>query len=732
MAVEVFANDATAVVTAGGTTAPAAGTVETWTLSGSTFAAISSSAVPATFSYAADALASAESEKFLIANVSGSTATVTRGADGTTPVAHASGFTVQQVLTRASLEALQGQPGSGPELPLAMAPVAWALWNDDTGPGTINATYAPGTIFFNTGNVSTSGGSPASSWTHAVPAGVKAGDLMLLVVSLNASTSRSPTVSAASGHAWTQVGTTLVQGPTAGWTATTAFYKRVATSGDAGDTLTLGMATGTAYNGSLLGAWTGAADVDAFATALSAGNVSGMALPAVTTVTAGGNVAYLVGGVVNGSGTPQVTGAFYGDVANSGQAFLPEQAANGNLALVADSGAVYPAGTAAGSGVSIAGSTNTQYCAMTVALRPAAAPVPATLTATANGVLAADGGSPAMGDRVVVVDPYASGNGNPPFKDGIYTVTSTGSVSTPWVLTRAADMQSNAALGQYWAVQITGGAVFGGGRAQVLALSAVADPPPFAAGWSFPGFALSAASAGATAPWTTASGASSTANATQASASGQNAVASGDSAAAIGNHSWAAGSYSTAWGASSTALARYAWTGESAIGGVALGPDSLAYAPDQVTLSGGLVSGGTHGQGTAQSSRVQFAGQTTSATPAAITPEDGAFAITGFTGSAYWSRTMVVRGRVVARRTDTPGTDSAWSFQGVLRGNGTSAYTWVGGSAPSMTLIAQDAGASAWAAAWTISGNGLVLTVTGATGETIAWTSTLELDEVAG
>jgi hypothetical protein len=49
----------------------------------------------------------AESEKILVTNISGSTATVTRGADGTTPVAHSSGFTVQAVLTRASLLALQ-------------------------------------------------------------------------------------------------------------------------------------------------------------------------------------------------------------------------------------------------------------------------------------------------------------------------------------------------------------------------------------------------------------------------------------------------------------------------------------------------------------------------------------------------------------------------------------------------------------------------------------------------
>lgn len=110
MAVEVWANDASATVSSGGTTAPSAGTTETWTLAGSTFPALSSSASPATQAYAADP--AAESEKVLITNVSGSTATVTRGADGTTPVAHASGFTIVQVLARASYQALQGPVGA--------------------------------------------------------------------------------------------------------------------------------------------------------------------------------------------------------------------------------------------------------------------------------------------------------------------------------------------------------------------------------------------------------------------------------------------------------------------------------------------------------------------------------------------------------------------------------------------------------------------------------------------
>lgn len=105
MAVEIWANDASATVTSGGTDAPSAGTSESWTLSGSTLPAVSSSASPPTQCYVCDP--AAESEKILVTNVSGTSATVTRGADGTTPVAHSAGFTIVQVLAHASYVGLQ-------------------------------------------------------------------------------------------------------------------------------------------------------------------------------------------------------------------------------------------------------------------------------------------------------------------------------------------------------------------------------------------------------------------------------------------------------------------------------------------------------------------------------------------------------------------------------------------------------------------------------------------------
>jgi hypothetical protein len=100
---ELFANQAQTTVSSGGTTAPSAGTSESWTVTSSSgFPAASSAASPPTFFRVTDAAAS--SEKMIVTNVSGTTWTVTRGAEGTSPVTHSSSFIVQHVLTGAALE----------------------------------------------------------------------------------------------------------------------------------------------------------------------------------------------------------------------------------------------------------------------------------------------------------------------------------------------------------------------------------------------------------------------------------------------------------------------------------------------------------------------------------------------------------------------------------------------------------------------------------------------------
>ena len=66
--------------------------------------------------------------------------------------------------------------------------------------------------------------------------------------------------------------------------------------------------------------------------------------------------------------------------------------------------------------------------------------VGATLTANANGVFSVDGASPAVGQRVLVKNQSTTA------ENGAYSVTSAGSVSTPYVLTRVGDYDQSAEM----------------------------------------------------------------------------------------------------------------------------------------------------------------------------------------------------------------------------------------------------------------------------------------------
>lgn len=95
---DLFANVATTTVSSGGTTAPAALTTQSWTVASSTlFPAANNAAVPPTQFRITDP--AAPSEVILVTHVSGTTWSVTRGWEGTTPVAHTAGFTVNAVVT---------------------------------------------------------------------------------------------------------------------------------------------------------------------------------------------------------------------------------------------------------------------------------------------------------------------------------------------------------------------------------------------------------------------------------------------------------------------------------------------------------------------------------------------------------------------------------------------------------------------------------------------------------
>ena len=111
---ELFANPGSAnpVVTSGGTTTPASGTSESWTITGlsGVFPAVSSSASPPTFCRCVDP--NKPTEILWITNISGTTATVTRGAESTATVNHGSNFQLELLLTGGGLGNLsQGWPG---------------------------------------------------------------------------------------------------------------------------------------------------------------------------------------------------------------------------------------------------------------------------------------------------------------------------------------------------------------------------------------------------------------------------------------------------------------------------------------------------------------------------------------------------------------------------------------------------------------------------------------------
>lgn len=97
-ATEVYANVPSTQVTSGGTTAPASGTVELWTVSSSS-SFFPVSVKGASQFHVCDPAAGMQSEQIAVIQITGTTWTVVRGAENTTPIAHASGFTVQQVVT---------------------------------------------------------------------------------------------------------------------------------------------------------------------------------------------------------------------------------------------------------------------------------------------------------------------------------------------------------------------------------------------------------------------------------------------------------------------------------------------------------------------------------------------------------------------------------------------------------------------------------------------------------
>jgi len=118
MAIDVLVNNAATTVSSGGTDAPAAGTSESWTVASSAeFPAITTGVTQ--FRIQDPAL---PAEIMIVTAISGTTWTVTRGAEGTAPVAHAGNFTVDAVATAGGVRgytapSIGWQPGATYQTP---------------------------------------------------------------------------------------------------------------------------------------------------------------------------------------------------------------------------------------------------------------------------------------------------------------------------------------------------------------------------------------------------------------------------------------------------------------------------------------------------------------------------------------------------------------------------------------------------------------------------------------
>lgn len=197
------------------------------------------------------------------------------------------------------------------------------------------------------------------------------------------------------------------------------------------------------------------------------------------------------------------------------------------------------------------------------------------------------------------------------------------------------------------------------------------------------------------------------------SASGQNAVSMGESTAASGTHSQAFGSNTTANANYSQASGLYS-SAKTVIG---------AWARASYRFSS---------TGDAQSRQFQLSSDTTNATPEAVSTNNSAAAtsnqITLDNNSSY-----VIKGTVVARENATGDTKS-WEFTAhIKRGANAAATAMV--AAATVTGIAADAGAAAWALAVTANTTlgCLSISVTGEAAKTIKWTSHVySCNEVVG
>jgi hypothetical protein len=130
---DILTNQGQGTVTSGGTTAPAQGTSESWTVTAANAFPAVSSGNGTTFKFMDPAVSG---EIMMATSAPGGTGagqswTVTRGAEGTTPVAHAANLTIYELVTAAVISALAGAVTA---IHPASSPPAMETWQNVTPP----------------------------------------------------------------------------------------------------------------------------------------------------------------------------------------------------------------------------------------------------------------------------------------------------------------------------------------------------------------------------------------------------------------------------------------------------------------------------------------------------------------------------------------------------------------------------------------------------------------------
>lgn len=213
---------------------------------------------------------------------------------------------------------------------------------------------------------------------------------------------------------------------------------------------------------------------------------------------------------------------------------------------------------------------------------------------------------------------------------------------------------------------------------------------------------------------TIAGGTTNTASGIQASiAGGSTNTASGQGSAIAGGLSnTTSGTYSLSAGRSNTATASYT---------VADGYYARAYTEGMEAHASGRFAA----VGDAQVSRLVLRNTTTNATATILGPA-GAAAHHQMQEPASCNFHVLV----VAREPST-GDSKAWEIKGLAQNNTSASVTFIGG-APTPTVIAASAGASAWTCAMASGSNSLGVTGTGEASKTIRWVATMTMVEVGG